>query len=154
MSTEIILIIVIVTALIFTLTNGLNDASSVVATLICCGAASPIHAVCMAAIFGFLGAVTGGSAVANTISAIVTIPIETALLTVLLAGMVGAVLWNLVAWRFGLPSSSTHALVGGVVGAVWMSHGANYILWGWSELVGANHQLIGISKVVAALLLS
>ncbi|MBC8015587.1 MAG: inorganic phosphate transporter [Sporomusaceae bacterium] len=153
-SIEMTLMIVIITALIFTLTNGLNDASSVVATLICCGAASPIQAVCLAAIFGFLGSVTGGSAVANTISAIVTIPIEAALLTVLLAGMVGAVLWNLVAWRFGLPSSSTHALVGGVVGAVWMSYGANYILWGWSELVGANHQLIGISKVVAALLLS
>jgi len=154
MSTELILIVVIVTALIFTLTNGLHDASSVVATFISCGAANPIQATCLAAIFGFVGAVTSGSAVANTVSAIVTIPIETALLKILLAGMIGAVIWNVVTWKFGLPSSSTHALVGGIVGAVWVSRGANYILWGWSEFFGPDHQLIGIIKIVAALILS
>jgi len=154
MSTELILIIVIVTALIFTLTNGLHDASSVVATFISCGAANPIQATCLAAIFGFIGAVTSGSAVANTVSTIVTIPTEAALLNILVAGIIGAVIWNIVTWKFGLPSSSTHALVGGVVGAVWVSRGANYILWGWSELFGSHHQLIGITKIVAALLLS
>jgi len=154
MSIELILIVVIVVALIFTLTNGLHDASSVVATFISCGAANPIQATCLAAIFGFIGAVTGGSAVANTVSAIVTMPTDAALLNVLLAGMSGAVIWNVVTWKFGLPSSSTHALVGGVIGAVWISRGANYILWGWSELFGANHQLIGIIKIVVALIFS
>ena len=118
MSTEIILIVVITTALIFTLTNGLHDASSVVATFISCGAANPIQATCLAAIFGFIGAVTSGSAVANTVSTIVTLPTEAALLKVLLAGMIGAVIWNVVTWKVGLPSSSTHALVGGIIGAV------------------------------------
>ncbi|XFO65308.1 hypothetical protein SPSIL_014170 [Sporomusa silvacetica DSM 10669] len=154
MSTELILIGVIVVALIFTLTNGLHDASSVVATFISCGAANPIQATCLAAIFGFIGAVIGGSAVANTVSAIVTMTTDAALLNVLLAGMIGAVIWNVVTWKLGLPSSSTHALVGGVVGAVLVSRGANYILWGWSDLWGANHLLVGITKIVAALILS
>lgn len=154
MSTEPILIVVILTALVFTLTNGLHDASSVVATFISCGAANPIQATCLAAVFGFIGAVTSGSAVASTVSAIVTMPIEAALLNVLLAGMIGAVIWNIVTWKFGLPSSSTHALVGGVLGAVWVSRGVDYILWGWSALLSNNHELIGITKIIAALILS
>jgi PiT family inorganic phosphate transporter len=151
---ELILMSVIFTAIIFTLTNGLHDASSVVATFISCGAANPIQAICLAAIFGFIGAVTSGSAVANTVSTIVNIPTEVSLLNILLAGMIGAVVWNLVTWKFGFPSSSTHALIGGIVGAVWVSRGIEYILWGWSELLGPNHQFIGITKIIAALILS
>jgi len=153
-STAVILAIVIVVALIFTLTNGLHDASSVVATFISCGAASPIQAISLAAICGFVGALTSGSAVANTVSGIVTIPIEPALLKVLLAAMIGAVVWNIVTWKLGFPSSSTHALVGGLVGAVWVARGTSYILWGWSELIGPGHQLLGMTKIVAALILS
>ena len=153
-STVQVLAIVIITALIFTLTNGLHDASSVVATFISCGAANPIQAILLAAICGFIGALTSGSAVANTVSAIVNIPTETALLDVLLAAMIGAVVWNLVTWKFGFPSSSTHALVGGLVGAVWIARGSNCILWGWSELIAPGHQLMGITKIIAALILS
>lgn len=153
-STVFILVIVILVALIFTLTNGLHDASSVVATFISCGAANPVQAISLAAICGFIGALTSGSAVANTISGIVTIPTETALLKVLLAAMIGAVVWNLVTWKLGFPSSSTHALVGGLVGAVWVARGTGYILWGWTELIGPSHQLLGITKIVAALILS
>ncbi|TGE33517.1 inorganic phosphate transporter [Desulfosporosinus sp. Sb-LF] len=153
-SSVLILAIVIFAALIFTLTNGLHDASSVVATFISCGAANPSQAIFLAAICGFVGALTSGSAVANTVSGIVIIPTETALLKVLLAAMIGAVVWNLITWKFGFPSSSTHALVGGLVGAVWIARGSNYILWGWSELIGPGHQLIGITKIVAALILS
>ena len=151
---ELILLSVIFMALIFTLTNGLHDASSVVATFISCGAANPIEAIYLAAVFGFVGALTSGSAVANTVSTIVIIPTEAALLNILLAGMIGAVIWNLVTWKFGFPSSSTHALVGGIVGAVWVSRGIQYILWGWSELIGPSHQLIGITKIIVALVLS
>src|SRR5680860_415206 len=126
-STALVLAIVIMTALIFTLTNGLLDASSVVATFISCGAATPIQAISLAAICGLLGAVTSGSAVANTVSGIVAIPSEPALLKVLLAAVVGAVVWNLVAWKLGFPSSSTHALVGGLVGAVWVARGTSSV---------------------------
>ncbi|EGW35893.1 inorganic phosphate transporter [Desulfosporosinus sp. OT] len=153
-STVLILAIVIFATLIFTLTNGLHDASSVVATFISCGAVNPIHAISLAAICGFFGALTSGSAVANTVSGIVTIPTEASLLKVLLAAMIGAVVWNLITWKFGFPSSSTHALVGGLVGAVWVARGSDYILWGWSELIGPSHQLLGVTKIVAALILS
>jgi PiT family inorganic phosphate transporter len=151
---ELILMSVIFMAIIFTLTNGLHDASSVVATFISCGAANPIQAICLAAVFGFIGALTSGSAVANTVSTIVIIPTEASLLSILLAGMIGAVVWNLVTWKFGFPSSSTHALIGGIVGAVWVSRGVEYILWGWGDLLGPNHQFIGITKIIAALILS
>lgn len=153
-STVQILAIVIFTALIFTLTNGLHDASSVVATFISCGAANPIQAILLAASCGFVGALTSGNAVANTVSSIVNIPSESSLLEVLLSAMIGAVVWNLVTWKFGFPSSSTHALVGGLVGSVWIAHGTNRILWGWSELISSGHQLTGMTKIVAALILS
>jgi Phosphate/sulphate permeases len=153
-STIEMLTIVCLAALIFTFTNGFHDASSVVATFISCRAATPLQAILLAAICSFAGALTSGSAVANTVSAIVTIPTETALLNVLLAAMIGAVAWNFVTWKFGFPSSSTHALIGGLVGAVWIARGSNYILWGWSELIGPSHQLMGISKIVLLLILS
>ena len=149
-----IFIIVMVMSLVFTLTNGLHDASSVVATLIACGAASPGQAILVAASCGFIGAVTSGSAVANTVSAIVDVPADSALLKVLLAAVMGAVLWNMVTWKFGFPSSSTHALVGGLIGAVWTARGAGSVLWGWQELIASAHQLTGIMKVLAGLLLS
>ena len=153
-SVTVILIVVIVTALIFALSNGLHDASSVVATFIACGAATPEQAIAVASIFGMIGAISGGSAVADTISKVIDLPVKSSLLLILLAAMFGAVIWNLITWRLGLPSSSTHALIGGIIGAVWVSSGYKHILWGWSELIGGQHQLTGIVKVVAALVIS
>jgi len=153
-SVTVILIAVIITALIFALSNGLHDASSVVATFIICGAATPKQAIGVASIFGMLGAILGGSAVADTISKVIDLPVKSSLLTILLSAMLGAVIWNLVTWRLGLPSSSTHALIGGIIGAVWVSSGYKHILWGWNELIGFQHQLTGIVKVVAALIIS
>jgi inorganic phosphate transporter, PiT family len=153
-SITVILTGVIVTALIFALSNGLNDASSVVATFITCGAATPEQAIGVASIFGLIGAIFGGSAVADTISKVIDLPVRSSLLTILLAAILGALIWNLVTWRLGLPSSSTHALIGGIIGAVWVSSGYKYIHWGWNELIGGQHQLTGIAKVVAALIIS
>jgi len=153
-SITIILISVIVIALIFALSNGLHDASSVVATFIVCGAATPKQAIGVASVFGLLGAILGGSAVADTISKVIDLPVEASLLTILLAAMLGAVIWNLVTWRLGLPSSSTHALMGGIIGAVWVSSGYKHILWGFKEFIGGNHQMTGIVKVIAALIIS
>jgi len=152
-SLTVILIGVIVTALIFALSNGLHDASSVVATFIVCGAATPKQAIGVASIFGMIGAIFGGSAVADTISNVIDLPVKSSLLIILLAAMLGAVIWNLVTWKLGLPSSSTHALIGGIIGAVWVSSGYTHILWGWNELIGGHH-LTGIVKVVAALIFS
>lgn len=153
-SIALILFAVILAALVFALSNGLHDASSVVATFITSGAAAPVQAVMLASFFGLLGALTGGSAVADTISKLIDLPVGVSMMDILLAAISGAVLWNVVTWKLGLPSSSTHALVGGIIGAVWVSHGSSHILWGWKELVGSSHQITGIIKVVAALVFS
>ena len=150
---EILLIFVILIALLFTLTNGLHDASSIVATFITCGAATPVQAVLLASSFGLLGALTSGSAVANTIAKVVNIPAEPSLLPILFSALLGAVTWNVITWQKGLPSSSTHALIGGIIGAVWIAKGQQSILWGWHELL-VNHHLTGIIKVIIALVIS
>ncbi|MDR3566019.1 MAG: inorganic phosphate transporter [Negativicutes bacterium] len=148
------LVAVVLLAMGFTLTNGLHDASSVVATFISCGAATPVQAIMLAATFELLGAVFSGNAVANTIASIGDLPADVGMLPVILAALLGAVAWNIVTWRFGLPSSSTHALVGGLIGAIWASYGASHILWGWSELVAPSHHLAGFLKVVVSLFFS
>jgi len=151
--TIILLIVVVAAALVFALTNGLHDASSVVATFITCGAGTPSQAVGLVSVCGLFGALFSGNAVADTVAKIVSLPIQPSLLSVLLAAILGAVVWNLITWYLGLPSSSTHALVGGIIGAVWVSNGYEYILWGWTELYYA-HKLTGIMKVFTALIIS
>lgn len=150
----IILFLVISIGLVFALSNGLHDASSVVATFINCGAATPKQAIGIASVFGLLGAVFGGNAVADTISKLIDLPAQTTLLAILFTAILGATIWNLITWKLGLPSSSTHALIGGIIGAVIVSSGYQHIIWGWSELIGANHKITGIVKIVAALIIS
>lgn len=145
---------VILVSLIFALTNGLNDASSVVATFITSGGAAPLQAILLASFFSLLGALLGGSAVANTISKLMDIPAGPPLLKILLAAILGAVLWNFTTWKLGLPSSSTHSLVGGIIGAVWISSGRSHINWGINELLYGSHHLTGIVKIIAALIFS
>jgi inorganic phosphate transporter, PiT family len=147
------LVILIITALVFTLTNGLHDASSVVATLISSRAATPKQAVLLASASGMLGVVFSGNQVADTVSKIIMIPPGDNLMHILTAAILGAVIWNVITWRMGLPSSSTHALIGGLIGAVWIYSGPGSILWGFSELFTTG-RLEGIAKVVAALVLS
>lgn len=149
-----ILIVIILSGLVFALTNGLHDASSVVATFISCGAATPRQAIVLASVFGLMGAVFGGSGVADTVSGVIDLPAEPRLLTVLLSAILGATVWNLLTWKFGLPSSSTHALIGGIIGAVMVSHGPSHVLWGISELIGPSHEVKGIVKVAAFLFIS
>ena len=153
MSLSILVTAIVIIGLVFALSNGLHDASSVVATFISSGAATPRRAILLASVFGILGAVFGGTAVADTISGVIDLPHDTGLLPVLLSALLGAVLWNLVTWRFGLPSSSTHALIGGIIGAVIVSSGGNHVLWGWAELISGG-QITGIMKVILALVIS
>ncbi|HEX2998649.1 MAG TPA: inorganic phosphate transporter [Armatimonadota bacterium] len=149
-----VLLLIILFSFFFALSNGLHDASSVVATIITSGAASPKGAVLLASVFGMIGALFGGSMVADTVSSIIDLPASSSLLPVLLSAVTGAVLWNMITWKFGLPSSSTHALVGGIVGAVLVSSGAGHVLWGLSELTAAGPQVRGIVKIVLSLLIS
>ncbi|GIK77548.1 MAG: inorganic phosphate transporter [Acidobacteria bacterium] len=116
MEGEIVLVIVVATALVFDFTNGFHDTANVVATSISTHAMSPRLAVAMAALLNFAGAFISIEVAATIASDVVEATAITP--TVIFAGLVGAICWNLITWYFGLPSSSSHALIGGMVGAV------------------------------------
>src|SRR5512133_1353705 len=116
-------------ALVFSLTNGFQDAANAIATLVATRGAGPGQAVLLSAIFNLLGALLVGTAVASTIAGIVTVQQANAV-AVIGAGTAGAVVWNLLTWSRGLPSSSGHALVGGLVGAALVEGGLDAIRLG------------------------
>jgi PiT family inorganic phosphate transporter len=116
-------------AVLFAFTNGIHDASNAIATLVVTRAARPLQAVVMAAICNLLGPLVIGAAVADTIGGIVTASGQSGV-EIIGAGVLAAALWNLATWRAGLPSSSGHALVGGLVGAALASAGADAVRWG------------------------
>lgn len=141
-------IVVVLLALFFDFSNGFHDAANVVATIITTRALSPKRALVIAAICEFVGPFLFGTAVAQTIGKNIidvsafdptTLHISLALI---IAALIGAILWNLITWFFGLPSSSSHALIGGMVGAVLAAYGSSKILWG------------GVLYVVASLVVS
>lgn len=144
----------VVIVLVFDYTNGFHDAANIVATVIASRAMTPAQAVIIVGVFEFLGPLLGGTAVANTIGKFVALDGVAPLLSlsILLCGLIGAIVWNLGTWYFGIPSSSSHALVGGLIGAVVVSVGSEHVVWGFAEL--AEGRLTGIVKVLAALLLS
>jgi PiT family inorganic phosphate transporter len=122
---DLILGIVIGTALAFDFTNGFHDTANVVATSISTRAMQPRFAVGYAAVLNFAGAFISLE-VAATVAKDVVDPLEITT-TVIFAGLVGAIAWNLITWYFGLPSSSSHALIGGVVGATFVAAGAGAV---------------------------
>ncbi len=111
-----IVIAVVVVALIFDYTNGFHDAANAIATSVSTRALTPRVALILAAVMNFVGALLGQQ-VAQTVSEVITPPEGNDGLVVVLAGLVGAITWNLITWYFGLPSSSSHALIGGLVGS-------------------------------------
>jgi PiT family inorganic phosphate transporter len=121
-------IIVVATALAFDFTNGFHDTANVVATSISTRAMAPRIAVGYAAVLNFVGAFISLQ-VAATVASDVVNPEEISLLVVF-AGLVGAIAWNLVTWYFGLPSSSSHALIGGIVGAMLVAEGPSAVFFG------------------------
>ena len=135
------LIIVIALALIFDFLNGMRDASSIVATMISSRALGPRTALGLAAVAEFLGPFLFGVVVAKTIGdEIVQANVLT--LNVILSALIGAILWNLITWYFGIPGSSSHALIGGMVGAVVIGAGLEAL------------KLAGLYKVLIALFAS
>ncbi|UYM03612.1 inorganic phosphate transporter [Solicola gregarius] len=114
-----LVIAVVVVALVFDYTNGFHDAANAIATSVSTRALTPRIALAMAAIMNFIGAFLG-TEVADTIGSIIAGGVEgegAHGLTVVLGALAGAIVWNLITWYFGLPSSSSHALIGGLVGA-------------------------------------
>src|ERR671931_2555538 len=125
MDSDIILVIVVATALAFDFTNGFHDTANAVAGTISTRALPPRVAVGLAAILNFAGAFISLEVAATVGKGIV----ETAHVTspVVFAGLIGAISWNLATWYFGLPSSSSHALIGGLVGAALVANGADAV---------------------------
>ena len=124
---DLTLVAVVVVALFFDFTNGFHDTANSIATSVSTRALSPRAAVLSAAVLNVLGAFVS-LAVASTIASGIVDP-DAITLNVVLAGLVGAITWNLVTWYLGLPSSSSHALIGGVLGSSVAAAGWSVVNW-------------------------
>ncbi len=122
-----LLVCVIVAAIIFDYINGFHDAANAIATVVSTGVLPVRTAVMIAGILNFFGAITG-TAVAKTIASGFADPMIVTQ-TVVLAALIGACIWNLITWWYGIPSSSSHALIGGLAGAVVANSGLNAFKW-------------------------
>ena len=139
MTTVIILLIAV--ALLFDFLNGLHDAANSIATIVSTRVLSPRYAVAWAAFFNFIAFLVFGLHVANTVGSGIVAP---GIITdqVIFGALMGAIVWNIVTWLAGIPSSSSHALIGGLVGAGVASGGWRAVQWG------------GLDKTIAAIVVS
>jgi PiT family inorganic phosphate transporter len=124
-SSDVVLVIVVATALAFNFTNGFHDTANAIATSVSTRAMSPRFAVLLSAVLNFAGAFISLEVAATVGKGIVEANAVTT--TVVFAGLIGAIAWNLATWYFGLPSSSSHALIGGLVGAAFAASGTSAI---------------------------
>ncbi len=126
-----LIVIIIGIALVFDFTNGFHDSANSISTVVSTKVLPPRTAVIFAAFFNFIAAFGFGVAVASTISKIIQLEIvETSLIPfIILAALTGAISWNLITWFFGLPTSSSHALIGGMAGAGLSAAGLAAIKW-------------------------
>jgi inorganic phosphate transporter, PiT family len=118
-----VVIAVIIIALVFDYTNGFHDAANAIATSVATRALAPRTALAMAAVMNLIGAFLGTEVASTVGSGIIDAPQGMPGLIVVLSALIGAIVWNLITWWFGLPSSSSHALIGGLVGAALASAG-------------------------------
>jgi len=147
-------IITILLAFAFTFTNGFQDASSIAATFIASRSATPKTGILLVAVMSFFGTMLGGSAVAFTLAGLVSVRSGPQELVIIFSALVTATVWNLVTGRIGMPASSTHSLVGGLVGAGIAAAGTGSILWGISDLLGPAHEVTGIVKILLFFVIS
>jgi PiT family inorganic phosphate transporter len=124
---DLILVAVVAVALFFDFTNGFHDTANSIATSVSTRALSPRLAVVSAAILNFAGAFVSFKVAATIASGLVVL--EAISLEIILAGLVGAITWNLITWYLGLPSSSSHALIGGVIGSAMAAAGFDVVKW-------------------------
>jgi PiT family inorganic phosphate transporter len=135
-----LLVLVVIFALIFDFVNGFHDTANAIATVVSTGAMRARNAILLAAVCNILGALMG-TAVAKTLGKDILDP-ALVTQTLVLSALLGAIVWNLFTWYFGIPSSSSHALVGGMIGAGLVAEGAHAI------------KAEGVEKVVTALIVS
>src|SRR5262249_43876679 len=145
-----LLVLGVVTALGFDFTNGFHDTGNAMATSIATNALHPRVAVALAGVLNLVGAFLSLSVAATIASGLVDTGVVT--LTVVLAGLCGGVIWNLLTWLFGIPSSSSHALIGGVIGSTIAAAGSSAVQW--HNLVSKVIIPAGLSPVIAILVAS
>jgi PiT family inorganic phosphate transporter len=126
-SNDAVLVLVVITALAFDFTNGFHDTGNAMATSIATGALPPRIAVALSGALNLVGAFLSLAVAATIASGLVETKLVT--LTVVAAGLAGGIIWNLVTWLFGIPSSSSHALIGGVIGSTIAAAGGHAIQW-------------------------
>jgi PiT family inorganic phosphate transporter len=128
-SVTLLLIAVIVLAVAFDYVNGFHDTANAIATSVSTRALKPEHAILMSATANFVGALTGTAVAITIASGLATIPEGPEGQVIVAAALVGAIIWNLVTWRLGIPSSSSHALIGGLLGATIVAEGFDAVIW-------------------------
>jgi PiT family inorganic phosphate transporter len=146
-SNDTILVLVVITALGFDFTNGFHDTANAMATSIATGALPPRVAVAISGVLNFIGAFLSLAVAATIASGLVSTSKVT--LTVVAAGLAGGIIWNLLTWLLGIPSSSSHALIGGVIGSMMAAAGGSAVLW--HGLVSKVILPAVLSPVIAAL---
>ena len=149
-----LLALAMLAAVAFNVTSGFHDAAEITAPAVATRAIRPAGALTFFAIMTLLGPFLAGTAVADTIGGFVDlsdVPPATAL-GIVAAGIAGAAIWNVITWRWALPSSSTHALIGGVVGVTVVVAGPGDVGWGFSALIDG--ELEGVAKILVALAVS
>ena len=150
MWTLLLVIFTVAVALVFDMINGFHDSANSIATVVSTRVLTPRFAVFWAAFFNFVAMFIFAPRVADTIAKIVVInPSDPAYVYVVLAGLIGAIIWDLITWRFGLPTSSSHALIGGVVGAGIAHQGVEIIRW---RLVWSTIEYIPIAPLLGMVL--
>ena len=141
-------LLIVLVAFIFDFINGFHDSANSIATIVGTRVLHPLAAVVWAAFFNFIAAFTVGTAVAKAIGAgMIDLSIVTP--NVIFGGLLGAIIWNLITWYYGIPSSSSHALIGGYAGAAMAAAGTGAITWGpkWVQTLS----FIVVSPLVGAL---
>jgi PiT family inorganic phosphate transporter len=144
---DIIIVLVVVVALGFDFTNGFHDTGNAMATSIATGALGPRVAVALSGVLNLVGAFLSLSVAATIASGLVDTGKVT--VTVVLAGLCGGIIWNLLTWFLGIPSSSSHALIGGVIGSTIAAAGGSAVLW--KGLISKVIIPAGLSPIIAAL---
>ncbi|MFO7571280.1 MAG: inorganic phosphate transporter [Gaiellaceae bacterium] len=142
-------VLVVVLALAFAFTNGIQDAANSIATLVATRGARPLSALAMATVVILVAPFLVGSAVAQTIAGLVEVPADDTA-EVLASGLLAALVWNIGAWLRGIPSSSSHALVGGLAGAAVAAAGLDAVTWGGFE----GWKPVGVAAILVALAVS
>jgi PiT family inorganic phosphate transporter len=144
---DLLLALVVITALCFDFTNGFHDTGNAMATSIATGALPPRVAVGLSGVLNLVGAFLSLAVAATIASGLVDTGVVT--LQVVAAGLAGGITWNLLTWYFGIPSSSSHALIGGVIGATLAAAGGHAVQW--HDLVSKVIIPAGVSPIIAAL---